>query len=376
MGNAKRENRRLLAHLLAIGGLVTLGLAAGPNAPPAVASVVEVAYGASSDSAASDTSSTSWDLESGAKDIVRMGENIEIAVADTVDGDVVAIGGSVTVRGHVLGDVVSIGGGIDLKSGCMVKGDVVSVGGRVHREEGTIVRGQNVSVGVFPKVFGPWLPHAGIKEIHHRAGSAMRILGDLLCYIGFFVIGLVLYLAFPERMGIVRQTNRSRFWLSLVVGFASLIGVAAILVLLCITCIGILVAIPGAFLYLVAIVAGGAVAISLLGEVILRRPVTTRRSWAYTFAFGLGLLFVVQLLGRLLCCTGDSGLTHVMGHSFLAIVKTAWFVLLMTGFGGLVLSRLGKRVGLEPAAAVGPPWGPAGSPPTAPPPAPVSSPSP
>ena len=48
--------------------------------------------------------------DSGDGDIVLMGDNIFIEKNEVVDGNVVAIGGSVTVLGKVYGDAVAIGG--------------------------------------------------------------------------------------------------------------------------------------------------------------------------------------------------------------------------------------------------------------------------
>ncbi len=276
------------------------------------------------------------------KDVVRMGENIEVGLNETIEGDVVAIGGTVTVYGHVLGDVVSVGGGVDLKSTANVKGDVVCVGGVVDREEGATVLGQNVSVGVLPKGFARLIPHAkmGHRHADGDGGGVLSIWWAFLRYAGIFLVGLVLYLAFPKRMATVRETTRSRFWLSLVIGFAAMIGVAVGLILLCITCIGIIVAVPGFFAFILAMIAGGAVAASLFGEVILRRPASNTGSWASTMAIGIGILFVIKLVGLLLESTGGAG--EAIGKSIQVIASTAGIVLFMSGFGGLVVSRAGR----------------------------------
>src|SRR5262245_26664641 len=47
---------------------------------------------------------------SDSNDLVRFGEDVEIAADKVIEGDVVAIGGSVTVYGRVKGDCVAIGG--------------------------------------------------------------------------------------------------------------------------------------------------------------------------------------------------------------------------------------------------------------------------
>ena len=119
-----------------------------------------------------------------------------------------------------------------------------------------------------------------------------------------------------------------------------MIGVSVGLILLCITCIGIIVAVPGLFAFILAIIAGGAVAASIFGEIILRRPVLTTRTWASTMAVGIGILLVLKLLGLGLESSGGAG--EAIGKSIQVITSTAWFVLLMSGFGGLVVSRVGR----------------------------------
>jgi hypothetical protein len=298
------------------------------------------------------TGAVDIDEENGGKDVVRMGENIEVGPNETVEGDVVAIGGTVTVLGHVLGDVVSVGGGIDLKSTATVNGDVVCVGGVVNREDGATVLGQNVSVGVVPKGFARLIPHAkfGHRDSDHEGGGVLSVWWAFLRYAGVFLVGLVLYLAFPRRMATIRETTRSRFWLSLVIGFAALIGVSVGLILLCITCIGIIVAIPGFLAFLLALVVGGAIAASIFGEVVLRRPATETKTWAATMAVGIGILFVLKLLGLLLESAGGAG--EAIGKSIQVITSTAWFLLIMSGFGALVVSRVGRPAPVVPAVPV------------------------
>ncbi|MDM7916395.1 MAG: hypothetical protein ACE15D_06630 [Candidatus Eisenbacteria bacterium] len=275
--------------------------------------------------------------------IVRMGENISIEEGETIDGDVVVIGGTVTVAGHVKGDVVCVGGSLVLKPTAVVEKDAVSVGGMMEKQEGAIVRGQNVSVGGLPSGFARWVAKAAGAREHHGEGGPANLWWDFLRYAGCFAVGMILFLAMPKRILAVRGSVRSRFWLSLVVGFGSLLGIFVVFVLLCITCIGILVAIPGMLVVGLAVVGAGAVAVSLLGELILRRRVTDNASWAATLAAGLGALFVIQILARLLA----SGSADFVGRSLQTILNVAWAVLLFTGFGSLVLTRLGMRSDAE-----------------------------
>ncbi len=309
-----------------------------------------IAAGDSTGALEDSTDSYDYDFDGDKNDVVRMGEDIEIGAGETVRGDVVAIGGRATIYGHVRGDVVSIGGGIHLMPGCVVDGDAVVVGGVMDREEGATVHGQNVSVAGLPKGFGKWWRP---RWDHRDRGasdesSAACILGDTLRYVAFFVVGLVLCLALPRKRTIVRSTLRARFWMSLLVGFGSMIGLAVGLILLCITCVGILVAVPGFFASLVVIAAAGAVGFALLGELITRREPKDGGGWLWSFALGLLPIFVIDLVGRLLICSSDGGGGELIGRALLGICKTAWAVLIFSGFGALILSRLGARDPSQP----------------------------
>jgi hypothetical protein len=317
-----------------------------------------------------------WDWDRERREVVRMGEDIVIDEDEKVIGDVVAIGGDCTIYGYVTGDVIAVGGSVSLMDGSVVKGDAVSVGGSVDSEDGAVLHGQEVSVGMGPLNWGRFVgPRIHVDT--HRGARALAIWWDFLKYFGFFLVGMILYFAFPQRSGIVRQTTRQNFWLALLTGFGSVIGVAIAFVLLCITCIGIVVAFPGIIAVGVLMIGAGAVAVALLGEVLFNRDVKDGRSWLTALLLGLLLLFVVQVISRVLTYIGGPG--WVIGKSIDVIVQAAWWVLVLAGFGALILSRLGKRLpGTEPAQAVpATPYPPAGpSTPGTLPPAPPSAPQP
>src|SRR5712671_2722160 len=62
-------------------------------------------------------------------DRIQFGSNIRIGENEVVDGDVVAIGGNVTIDGEVRGDVVAVGGVATLGPKAQVANNVVVVGG-------------------------------------------------------------------------------------------------------------------------------------------------------------------------------------------------------------------------------------------------------
>src|SRR5262249_57450291 len=77
---------------------------------------------------------------------VVFGQSLNIGGDETIS-KAVAIGGSVTVAGHVRQDAVAIGGSVTLLPGARVEGDAVAVGGTVSVEPGATLEGDNVSLG-------------------------------------------------------------------------------------------------------------------------------------------------------------------------------------------------------------------------------------
>jgi hypothetical protein len=80
-------------------------------------------------------------------DRFRFGGSVVVRADEVVDGDVVALGGSVTVDGRVRGDAVAIGGSLKLGPNADVSGDAVTIGGTLTRDPGARVGGKVVDVG-------------------------------------------------------------------------------------------------------------------------------------------------------------------------------------------------------------------------------------
>src|SRR6185503_10605195 len=99
-----------------------------------------------------------------ANDLVRFGEDIEITAGKVVEGDVVAIGGDITVYGRVRGDAVAVGGAVRVKDAGAVEGDAVSLGGGVSTTDSATVGGSNVSIGKWDFARHGWhmLPALGM----------------------------------------------------------------------------------------------------------------------------------------------------------------------------------------------------------------------
>ena len=211
--------------------------------------------------------------------ITRLGSDIEIEADQIVVGDVVALGGDITIAGHVEGDVAAMGGDVFLKSTARIDGDVVCMGGRLSEDDGARVGGQRVS-GLAAR------RHPLVIDNDKRVDDGDRRSKDASGSIVWLLIVLGLAWAFtrlgPGRTTAAVATLRGAPGLSLGVGaliFAliipSIVALALVVAILCITIIGIpfaLAALLAYFLFLALIWSWGfVVAAVVIGELVLGR---------------------------------------------------------------------------------------------------------
>jgi hypothetical protein len=107
-----------------------------------------------------------------------------VAVTEPRTGDVISIGGRVTVSSRVEGDVWTLGADIELGPRAEVTGDVVALGGRVIGNAKAAVRG---AVSELPEVKIPFLGILGTQFSVQALGMARQILGYLLLSFALFL---------------------------------------------------------------------------------------------------------------------------------------------------------------------------------------------
>jgi hypothetical protein len=222
---------------------------------------------------------------------VVFGQSLTVAPEEVVD-KAVAIGGSVTVSGHVRQDVVALGGSVTLLRGARVEGDVVAIGGTVSVEEGATLEGDNVSLGgTIPTMVGSVIRGTvgGRPQLHGMFGFAARMTRAIFLY----VIALLIALAFPTVFSRIRTYLANRPGLSALGGLAILLGFLPFCALMAVTIIGIPL-IPVAVLLLVALLLFGfTVSAGWLGE---RMPFIREKTPVKTVALGGVVLAVVSLV--------------------------------------------------------------------------------
>lgn len=311
-----------------------------PPAPPAPGDTLAAADTTEAD-AEEEPAGVTVDSEG---DRVRIGGNVVVREGERVEGDVVAVGGSVRVYGTVDGDVSAVGGTVRLGPDAVVHGDVTAAGGSVHRDPGAVVHGRisETTWGV-PDI--RVRPHADFD--HPFAG-----IGGFVANVMWIVfLGLIAALAFLlarrpiERMEYRVQTSP---WKAAAVGLAGLIlfipVLALTIVILAISIIGIplLIVIPFALLAIfVGTVLGFTAVAKRVGTVAEERFGWRHASPYLSVLVGVGLVMAVSFFGAALGIAGGPlGVFAVILGILGGVIQ---FVVWTMGFGVLLLTRFGTR---------------------------------
>jgi len=306
---------------------------------------------------------------SSAADYVRFGDNVHIPADQRVAGDVVTIGGNIDVEGEVEGDCVAVGGKLRLGPGAKVGGEVVCIGGRLTLEDESRVRNDVVSVwgtldrsptsevgGQITEVTGPLRLNfpKNVWGLGHGFGyGTWEFLGRVMWVVILIGIGAVVFHLFPARMENLTETVRHRGMLSFLAGLAGGILWLPVFVLLCVTLIGI----PLAVFVLVPLTIFG----TLAGYVASARVVGSRRGTlgpGPSVVRGLLILEGTLLLGLFLSVFGS--VFEFLGFILGVIGWSVVFVAATVGWGAFLITRFRPQPqgAYERPGAPPPPYGP------------------
>jgi hypothetical protein len=298
-------------------------------------------------------------------DIIKVGRDIIVEESEKVDGDVVSVGGDVTVKGTVLGNVAAVGGDVFVDSTAVIEGDAVSVGGDVEKEPGAVIKGEKirVRVGFLPKKLFKPTPSVVFPPTHmFRLPPFFAGFGGLALFARIIKIMLLLFLGIvvisivPKNVAKVKGKIREDFLKSALMGLAAEILVIPVLLLLIVTIIGIPVAILVAPLLILAALILGYTGISyFIGEKLREGTSLKPDSPVMTLVIGILAVESVLLLARVV---------GIFGHFLFAfswiltlVGWTIWYVAITVGFGASILTRLGtrpKEIKLAPAPPISP----------------------
>jgi len=279
------------------------------------------------------------------EDRVVFGEDLVITEDETVEGDVVCIGGDLMIKGTVKGDAVSVGGDVKVTSTAVVDGDVVSVGGTMDVSPEAQVGGERVKVeGDIPGLKGlKWL--GVMRDV--TGGLTSRIV-DLVKEIVFFgflmLIALLLTVFMPRQLGRIDEHLAGDFPRSVLLGVGIMILLPLALVFFAISIIGI----PLIPILVLAAVVAIFVGYLVMARVLGRRLVGDRHVMFQIF-IGLILLNGASLLGDIIALPG--GVMATIGGVFAGVGTIIFIAASGIGMGAFVYSSFGRRSLAETVAA-------------------------
>ena len=259
--------------------------------------------------------------------LVRVFADAEVPAGERVDGDVVAVFGSVLVEGAVSGNVVAVFGSVKLTPGASVEGDVVAVGGGLDQAASATIGGESVSLGFLPVALG--MPALPVLLISVFVGWLLSI------FVGWLVTLLI-----PDRMLRVSATASRRGIASFFLGLVSTPLMLFACMLLLITVIGIPLAALLPLLFVIMAWAGQIASTYVLGSRILRRRLGQGGPMTPILT-GTGFVALFFVAGALLATPPGFPRTAALFFSLLGLLLV--FCLTTIGTGAFLLSRLGAR---------------------------------
>src|SRR5256885_1459339 len=172
-------------------------------------------------------------------DVVRVFQgDLVVPQGTVVQGDVVNVGGSIDVEpGSVVqGDAVSIFGSTTVQQGGVVLGDTAAILGTVEVERGGQVMGEHINIGL-GKIF-PGSRRARPRSMLSSLGP-FGLFPSLALFAVIYLLGLLGLRVWPERVRAVGHAMFEQPVRSFVVGFLCWLLLLPVIVLLCISIVGI-----------------------------------------------------------------------------------------------------------------------------------------
>ncbi|MCP4899221.1 MAG: hypothetical protein GY906_19835 [bacterium] len=194
---------------------------------------------------------------------------------------------SIVVDDSVEGDVIAIGGDIELRPGAKVDGHVVAVFGSVTRSPGAYVGGRTLAVSS--------LASLNLEPENGRQNSSLTLAVRLLTVGGWLLATTVLAMVLPYRMRHGAMMMRALGFRVLVLGAAAFVTLIAALVAM--LGLGPKLGVPLAVAVMLVFVAAKAVGLTVIGahfgSAILVR--VSKRHFPLTIAVFLGVLVMAAV---------------------------------------------------------------------------------
>jgi hypothetical protein len=288
-------------------------------------------------------------------EIVRVGGSVTVGEDEVVGGDVVAIGGSVSVRGEVQGEVVAVGGALDLGPRAVVSGDVTVVGGTLTRAEGAVVRGEvhEVNLGML-NFDGFWKARGSERWRDNpwwtwRTPSALeRLMGTLVRFAMYCLLAAIVVLLGRDHVDRIGRLAAAESLKAGAIGvfsqllFVPLLVIAVILLLITIIGIPFIALIPFGVVALVIIAFIGFTAVAnALGRIFgARFGLTTSDPYVTTFT-GVLIILAPILLARIVA-VAIGGLAYPMTFVLSMVGSVGEYLAWTVGFGAMALAKFSQ----------------------------------
>jgi hypothetical protein len=291
-------------------------------------------------------------------DRVQIGRSIRINEGEVVDGDVVAVGGSVTVGGEVRGDVVSVGGSITLGPKASVANNVVVVGGQLRRDPSAQIGGRTQEIAIGALNFENWRLSSNPLRMMwgSMVGAAFALAFTLtrlavLCLLAALVV--LFAQSYMERAGARAAADPLKagaIGLLAQLLFLPILVITVVVLIMTIVGIPLLLLIPFVILGLAVVGLVGFTGVAhRLGHLALSRFGRSVDNPYLTSIAGIILVLSPLLLARLIGLVGNGGAPFSMG---LGVAGTLLEYLVWTvGFGAVALMRFSGSAPLASAPA-------------------------
>lgn len=295
----------------------------------------------------------------GRGDRVRILGSVVVDSDERVDGQAVAVIGSVRVEGEVRQQVVAVLGNVELGPNAVVGGDVISVGGRVRRASTSQVRGgiTEVALGRGVNVDVPGVAWTPLAFFFGPFGAVARLIGSMVHW--FILVLLASVALLIARITVERSAERvaQEPLKSTLVGIVAQIFAIPVFVLvaivLAVTIIGIplLLLLPFAALFLVLLAlvgfSGTALTVGRMARARFGRPGDAPFA---DLLLGITMILLPLLVGRVVGLLGwpVSPLVFLLVAAGLGLEYLAW----ASGFGAVLtnaFTRWQTRRGSPPA---------------------------
>ena len=292
----------------------------------------------------------------------RVGGDVTVRAGEVISNDVVVVLGSARIEGRVDGEVVAIGGSVYLGPKADVLGTVTSIGGQVSRAEGSKVSGEINEVRVSAPDVGPIVHIRPWREwawVANPFGASADLVGTIVRVglLGLFAALLVAVVPGPVRRVADRVTTEP--WRAGLVGLVAQLLFVPLLVLtvviLAVSIVGIPLLLLVPFVLITVIIGfllGFAGTGCAVGEMIGRRSSGGVQSLLVSLVIGLALIFGLTVVARI------AGLAGLPVRILLSVVLFAGFLIEYVawtiGFGAVLLSRFGRRGGTSDGGFVPP----------------------